>query len=116
MSFVAIHNDTDTIAGWFQFFSGMTLFYSDETEVTLDPQFSLAIPPGSVPMMAFRQIKESWLGPPYSNCTNDAALKYFKDYTLHHCIHECQVDGMLKKCGCVPRNVIPVNKILLIDF
>ena len=50
----------------------------------LDPQFSLAIPPGSVPMMAFRQIKENKLGPPYSNCTQNTKLKYYNHYTSHH--------------------------------
>lgn len=36
LSFVGIYNETDSRAGWFQFYSGFTLFYSHPYEVTLD--------------------------------------------------------------------------------
>lgn len=36
LSFVGIYNETDSRAGWYQYYSGFTLFYSHPYEDTLD--------------------------------------------------------------------------------
>ena len=71
LSFVGIYNETDSRAGWYQYYSGFTLFYSHPYEDTLDPLQSIAVRPGVVPVVSFRQVHEKKLGLPYSQCVHD---------------------------------------------
>ena len=41
LEFVVAFNDSDSTAGWFQFFLGTTLYLSSTVEETLDPMYSL---------------------------------------------------------------------------
>ena len=41
LEFVVAFNDSDSTAGWFQFFLGTTLYLSSTVEQTLDPMYSL---------------------------------------------------------------------------
>ncbi len=42
--------EKDSSIGWYHFLAGLTLYYSDPTEGTLDELYSISMPPGAVPM------------------------------------------------------------------
>ena len=75
------YNQSDASIGWFHFLSGMTLYYSDRNENTLDPLYSLLLPPGSVPMISIKSTHTLKLGPPYSKCMKENLLSYYENYT-----------------------------------
>ena len=75
------YNQSDASIGWFHFLSGMTLYYSDRNENTLDPLYSLLLPPGSVPMISIKSTHTLKLGPPYSKCIKENRLSYYENYT-----------------------------------
>ena len=76
------YNQSDASIGWFHFLSGMTLYYSDRNENTLDPLYSLSLPPGdSVPMISIKSTHTLKLGPPYSKCIKENHLSHFSTYT-----------------------------------
>ena len=64
------------------------LYYSDPYENTLDPLYSLSLPPGSVPMISIIQTHSQKLGPPYSKCVKQNALTFYEQYTQDQCIFE----------------------------
>ena len=61
---------------------------SDPYENTLDPLYSLSLPPGSVPMISIIQTHSQKLGPPYSKCVKQNALTFYEQYTQDQCIFE----------------------------
>jgi len=75
------YNQSDASIGWFHFLSGMTLYYSDRNENTLDPLYSLSLPPGSVPMISIKPTHTLKLGPPYSKCIKENTLSHYEKYT-----------------------------------
>ena len=81
MSLVVGFNQSDASIGWFHFLSGMTLYYSDRNENTLDPLYSLSLPPGSVPMISIISTHTLKLGPPYSKCMKENQLSHYANYT-----------------------------------
>ena len=56
------YNQSDTATGWFHFLAGLTLYYSDPEEATLDPLYSVSMPPGTVPMLSIVQLHTIKLG------------------------------------------------------
>ena len=121
MAFSIVYNDSDHTIGWFPFLSGLTLFYSDAYELTIDPLYSVTVPPGDGPLVAFNQVRNELLGEPYSTCIQQdpSILKYYENYTIgknvvfsnvlsyrflnsDHCYHECMVDQLKDECKCVP--------------
>ena len=140
MSFSIVYNDSDHEIGWFPFLSGLTLFYSGEIflvtyflidlldayEQTIDPLYSVTVPPGDGPLVAFNQVHNTLLGLPYSVCIPQLnhTLKYYSNYTIgrlkcssvklnsDHCLHECMVDKLVEECNCVPGYLEsgPLNK------
>ena len=91
LSLVVGFNQTDASIGWFHFLSGLTLYYSDPYENTLDPLYSLSLPPGSVPMISIIQTHSQKLGPPYSKCVKQNALTFYDQYTQDQCIFEVTI-------------------------
>ena len=59
----------------------MTLYYSDRNENTLDPLYSLSLPPGSVPMISIISTHTLKLGNPYSKCMKENKLSHYANYT-----------------------------------
>ena len=62
LSVVIGYNQSDTAIGWFHFLAGLTLYYSDPEEATLDPLYSVSMPPGTVPMLSIVQLRTIKLG------------------------------------------------------
>ena len=60
--------------------SGMTLYFTDPLEKTLEATQSINLPPDVVPIMSIKQVHTTKLGPPYSVCrlvlTNHKGLHY----------------------------------------
>jgi len=81
LSLVVGFNQSDASIGWFHFLSGMTLYYSDRNENTLDPLYSLSLPPGSVPMISIISTHTLKLGNPYSKCMKENKLSHYANYT-----------------------------------
>ena len=62
LSVVIGYNQSDTAIGWFHFLAGLTLYYSDPEEATLNPLYSVSMPPGTVPMLSIVQLRTIKLG------------------------------------------------------
>ena len=68
ISIVASFNQTDWVSGWNHFIQGCTIFINPEFEKTLDPDDSVILSPGTLPILSVEQIKTKKLGSPYSKC------------------------------------------------
>ena len=93
ISIVASYNQTDWTSGWNHFIQGCTIFINPEFELTLvsgssiqnelkwpispvrqfwtswlDPDDSVILSPGTLPILSVRQKKLKKLGTPYSQC------------------------------------------------
>ena len=68
------YNQSDTATGWFHFLAGLTLYYSDPEEATLDPLYSVSMPPGTVPMLSIVQLHTIKLGKYDLKC-NDSTIQ-----------------------------------------
>ena len=90
-------------SGWAHFIDGCTVYISPRHEETLDPDDSVILNPGSVPIVSIRQRKHKKLPYPFSTCMKRESdvLKYFNLYTKKHCIYECLIDLVIKSCKCV---------------
>ena len=94
LSIVTQYNSSDWSSGWAHFVDGQTVFISPRHEQILDPDDSVVVNPGAVPIVSIRHLKQIRLPAPYSTCVSrdNHHLKYFQDYTKKHCIFECLVD------------------------
>ena len=56
----------------------------DAYELTIDPLYSVTVPPGDGPLVAFNQVRNELLGEPYSTCIQQdpSILKYYENYTI----------------------------------
>lgn len=70
LSLVIVYNESDWTAGWNHFMKGATVFFKPHYEVTEDPDESIVLNPGGLPLIRFRKRIHSLLGPPFSECTN----------------------------------------------
>ena len=52
--------------------------------MTIDPLYSVTVPPGDGPLVAFNQVRNELLGEPYSTCIQQdpSILKYYENYTI----------------------------------
>ena len=62
----------------------LLLNLSDAYEQTIDPLYSVTVPPGDGPLVAFNQVHNTLLGLPYSVCIPQLnhTLKYYSNYTI----------------------------------
>ena len=89
ISIVASFNQTDWVSGWNHFIQGCTIFINPEFEKTLDPDDSVILSPGTLPILSVEQIKTKKLGSPYSKCTernriaSSLSSQFFVAYRLY---------------------------------
>lgn len=96
-----MYNITDWTAGMTHFIKGCTLFVNPWHELTLDPDDSVILTPGALPILSVKQITKHKLGRPYGHCIRRTyPLKFFEQYTKKHCQMECLIDVILLKCHC----------------
>ena len=102
LTLMVLFNDTDVSAGWWYNFEGFTVFYTEPSEDTIDPVYSIALHSERVPIVSVAQEKTALLGYPYqSECLKSGhQLEYFERYTDRHCYQECSFERIAKKCGC----------------
>ncbi|CBY22537.1 unnamed protein product [Oikopleura dioica] len=109
ISFSVKYNITDWTAGWTHYIEGCTIFASPNFEETLDPDDSIILTPGGLPILSVRQKVVSLLGEPYGECRkrnqkiilkDSEPLKFFEEYTVKHCQMECLIKEIKKKCRC----------------
>ena len=123
LSLVIMYNESDWTAGWNHFMKGATVFFKPHYETTEDPDDSIVLNPGGLPLVRFRKNTHSLLGPPFSNCTKmfvlefknirpklsfnlshqkPQPLKHFATYTKKQCMYECLIDQVELRCKCLP--------------
>ncbi|CBY20389.1 unnamed protein product [Oikopleura dioica] len=100
LQMVLAYNQSDWTYGWNSFMDGFSIFYNPEGETVLDPMRSITVNSRIVPIMFLQQHRNIKLGEPYTECTRNRSLQYFKQYSKYNCNYECLIKEVYKRCKC----------------
>ncbi|KAJ8031711.1 Acid-sensing ion channel 4-A [Holothuria leucospilota] len=80
--------------------AGLKVLVHPSNELPLVKMQGFSVPPGFQTEISMKYIEITNLPHPYKPYCNDIPLKYSGVYTADLCRYECEVDRIIKECGC----------------